>query len=181
MGARIRTYPAVALIGALGMLASASCATAPRAASMEFNPAMYPQVGIYVVSRREAELPPNLAAEAARGLRGKGYTIEEARVVSAPVGGTPREASETADSAIAARGAALGVSAMFVVTYMPLGRSVDIIDGPFPIEVRLGLVDVAQKQQVWNITQRANPTRGNEWDEAGYQLQLLMDRVPRKQ
>jgi hypothetical protein len=44
-----------------------------------------------------------------------------------------------------------------------------------------GLVDVAQKQQVWNITGRANPQRGNEWDEAGYQLQLLMDRVPRRQ
>jgi hypothetical protein len=131
-------------------------------------------VGVYVVSRRHQPLPPALATEAAGLLRSRGYAVAQANVTSAPVGGTVREVSQASDSAVAALGAARNVRGVFVVTFISLSTEPPVPELSGPIELRLGLLDVQQRQQVWTITNRG------DGDEASYLLGLLMDRVPER-
>ena len=169
----IRT--AGALLSACPVLATAACATAPRRTTeVSFEPTCYESVGVYVVSRRHPPLPPALATDAVRVLRTRGYTVAQANVTSAPVGGTVREITHASDSAAAALGAARSVRGVFVITYISLSTQPPIPELSGPIELRLGLLDVQQRRQVWTITNRG------DGDEATYLLQLLMDRVPQR-
>lgn len=153
-------------------LAATACATAPRRMSVAFEPACYSSVGVYVLSRRHSPLPPTLTPEVVRLLRGRGYTIDPANVTTAPFGGTAREASDGTDEAIAGLGASRGLRGMFVVSFVSLSVQPPVPELSGPIEMRLGMLDVQQKRQVWTIT------NNGDGDESTYLIQLLMDRVP---
>jgi hypothetical protein len=162
-------------LASCSLLATAACATAPRRTTGDsFEPACYESVGIYVVSRRHPPLPPELATNAVRLFRARGYTVEPANVTNAQVGGTTREVVQGSDSAVAAHGAARNVRGVFVITYISLATEPPVPELSGPIELRLGMLDVQQQRQVWTITNRG------DGDEAAYLLQLLMDRVPQR-